>query len=728
MRMQKQLFFALTVWRLGGACVRRAAMTLTVMLMTAATAWAQEHSGTTDDGLTWELTQDGNGNYTVLTITGTGDMKNYGYMTVDNIWKTNAPWGYDITSVTIGDGVTSIGDYAFIGCVNLASVTIGSGVTSIGIGAINHCDQMTTVTLPASVTIIAYAAFENCQALQTVYIQHDGAVSLTGSYDNQFNAPYLQYIFFPSASAADANSEGNWARYADNKRVTIYSTSTSWAGDYLVTTNVTISSTISVTANTTLTIADGMTLTASNGIAINAGATLTVDGNGTLIAKGTDGSDGDSGHANGYDGVAGIDGNLIVNGGTVNATGGTGGKGGNSRDNAGLGGAGINGSLTVNGGIVTVSGGSGGAGGKGYGYEGIDPNKGGNGGNGGNGGAGISDALTVNGGTVNTYGGSGGVGGKKGSKKRSDGSVGSAGRGLGGTVTSSSATAYIQESSNNSTWSNMTSDESTKQYVRVIEPIDVTLADNASNADAITENNGQFANVTLAGRTLYKDGAWNTLCLPFNVTVGSGQMEGATAMRFDGETSGFVASTGVLTLNFTSVNEGSIIAAGTPFIVKWTGEDVSNPVFSGVTVSSTAAATTTDDSEWVDFCGTYSPEVIYESSTEKTKLYLGGGNTLYYPTTEGFKVNSCRAYFVLKNGLTVREDDDSEPGGGHTKVRAFSLTFGDEDEATGILSTTDDTDFTDSVDAWYDLSGRKLSGKPSQRGVYIHGGRKVAIQ
>ncbi|MBQ6751793.1 MAG: hypothetical protein IJR02_13655 [Bacteroidaceae bacterium] len=56
------------------------------------------------------------------------------------------------------------------------------------------------------------------------------------------------------------------------------------------------------------------------------------------------------------------------------------------------------------------------------------------------------------------------------------------------------------------------------------------------------------------------------------------------------------------------------------------------------------------------------------------------------------------------------------------------LNFGDEDEETGILSTTDDTNFTDSDDAWYTLDGRKLSGKPSQRGVYIRGGRKIAVQ
>ena len=173
-------------------------------------------SGTTEDGLTWSL---GGTNYTELTISGTGPMQAYGY-TTGNMWKTKAPWGTDITSVTIGDGVTSIGNYAFIGCENVASVTIGSGVTSIGIGAINHCDQMTSVTLPASVTTIAYAAFENCQKLETIYINHDGEVSLTGNHDNAFNAPLLQYIAFPSPVAALANTKetGNWARYKDNIR------------------------------------------------------------------------------------------------------------------------------------------------------------------------------------------------------------------------------------------------------------------------------------------------------------------------------------------------------------------------------------------------------------------------------------------------------------------------------------------------------------------------------
>ena len=160
----------------------------------------------------WDLSDDG----TVLTISGSGAMNDYSYTTVNSLWRTTAPWGWqELTTVIIGDGITSIGNYAFIGCQNVASVTIGSSVQSIGIAAINHCDQMTTITLPASVNTIAYAAFENCQALTTIYINNTGAVSLTGSNNNHFNAPNLQHIVFSTLNGALANTTGHWTHYAE---------------------------------------------------------------------------------------------------------------------------------------------------------------------------------------------------------------------------------------------------------------------------------------------------------------------------------------------------------------------------------------------------------------------------------------------------------------------------------------------------------------------------------
>ena len=51
----------------------------------------------------------------------------------------------DITSVTVPDSVTGIGDFAFSSCLNLKTVIIGSGVVSIGEGPFSNCTQLTSV-------------------------------------------------------------------------------------------------------------------------------------------------------------------------------------------------------------------------------------------------------------------------------------------------------------------------------------------------------------------------------------------------------------------------------------------------------------------------------------------------------------------------------------------------------------------------------------------------------
>ena len=149
--------------------------------------------------------------------------------------------------------------------------------------------------------------------------------------------------------------------------------------------------------------------------------------------------------------------------------------------------------------------------------------------------------------------------------------------------------------------------------------------------------------------------------------------------------------------------------------------DIVNPVFTGVTVSSTAAASETEGSEWVDFVGTYKPAAIYESGTEKHDLYLGTTNTLYWPNAT-MTIGAQRAYFQLNNDITAGEPSDPQSAG----IRAFTLNFGDEDTAIKSLSA-DAKDFSDGA-AWYTLDGRRLSGKPTKSGIYVNGGRKVVIK
>ena len=75
-----------------------------------------------------------------------------------------------LTSVTIGNSVTSIGDSAFVGCTGLTSVTIGNSVTSIGSSVFSGCTGLTSVTIGDSVTSIGDEAFNNCTGLTSVTI------------------------------------------------------------------------------------------------------------------------------------------------------------------------------------------------------------------------------------------------------------------------------------------------------------------------------------------------------------------------------------------------------------------------------------------------------------------------------------------------------------------------------------------------------------------------------
>ena len=91
-----------------------------------------------------------------------------GDFTIENgvLIKYNGPGG----AVVIPDGVTVIGESAFLSRTDITSVTIPDGVTEIGRSAFNYCRDMTNVTIPDSVTEIGWRAFYNCQNLVEVTI------------------------------------------------------------------------------------------------------------------------------------------------------------------------------------------------------------------------------------------------------------------------------------------------------------------------------------------------------------------------------------------------------------------------------------------------------------------------------------------------------------------------------------------------------------------------------
>ena len=238
----------------------------------------------------------------------------------------------------------------------------------------------------------------------------------------------------------------------------------------------------------------------------------------------------------------------------------------------------------------------------------------------------------------------------------------------------------------------------------------ITLANNADNSETLGKYAGKKARlVTLKDRTLYKDGSWNTLCLPFDLSNFTGTpLEGATvktltSAKFDD---------GTLTLNFSE--DLTAIEAGKPYIVKWASTQGSDNItiiqFPWVTINNTITNVETDV---VSFNGIFSPYTI--EGEDRTLLYLGAGNKLYYPD-DAMTIGSCRAYFQLQGGLTA--GDPATPNA----ISAFKLNFGD-DESTGITTTN----YTNSSDAWYTIDGQLLNGKPTQKGIYINNGKKVVI-
>ena len=270
------------------------------------------------------------------------------------------------------------------------------------------------------------------------------------------------------------------------------------------------------------------------------------------------------------------------------------------------------------------------------------------------------------------------------------------------------------------------------------------LDNNDDNSSVINYYNGKEATVTLTGRTLYKDGFWNTICLPFNIANINAKdandkpiwpLYGATIRQLDtesvpegGEKTGIYTYDNYSKLYLYFSDPTTSIVAGVPYIVKWgsgSGEDITNPSFSGVTIDKTIRDASFTGGK---FCGNYN--YLQFDSDDTGKLLIGintGMSTLFYPKANA-SLGACRAYFQLADDYTAGEPDT--PGSGPSEIRNFVLNFGDDDSATGIIAIGDSQLSTLNAQRseWFTLDGRRLAAKPTAKGLYIHAGRKVVIK
>mgnify|MGYP002623091287 CR=1 FL=1 len=158
--------------------------------------WENIMHGTCGENVTWRF----NPTDSVLIISGTGAMTNY---------KSNGtPWynafRSNIKSVTISEGVTSIGEYMFNACNNIETINIASSVRTIGKYAFSGCSSLQNINLPTALSSIKEYTFYGCKNLQTIVIP-DSVISI--GQQVFANCSSLQSVVLPNK----VDSIGNFA-------------------------------------------------------------------------------------------------------------------------------------------------------------------------------------------------------------------------------------------------------------------------------------------------------------------------------------------------------------------------------------------------------------------------------------------------------------------------------------------------------------------------------------
>jgi hypothetical protein len=260
---------------------------------------------------------------------------------------------------------------------------------------------------------------------------------------------------------------------------------------------------------------------------------------------------------------------------------------------------------------------------------------------------------------------------------------------------------------------------SPQKPVQIFKKVDgVTLDENADNSQTITDNNGKVANVTLT-RTFTARNGWYTLCLPFALT--RAQIESAFGSDVVVQTySSATIQDNHVNINFTDYT--SNLAAGQSCLIKIPTKTVTNPIFNGVTINSSATTTSSysygNDGEF-QVVGIYSPTAIISSTSNvmKYRFVNNQGTGLAYPSDGGAsKLKGTRVYFILPTAVQAKQ---------------AVLVTGD-DGSTGIREVSNGQKSKNQY--VYDLQGKRLGDGSAQsiqrlpKGIYVMNGKKVVIK
>lgn len=201
-------------------------------------------------------------------------------------------------------------------------------------------------------------------------------------------------------------------------------------------------------------------------------------------------------------------------------------------------------------------------------------------------------------------------------------------------------------------------------------------------------------------------GIWNTLCLPFDVSMAD--LELALGKNQDIQVRTFHSydsATKVMTFvnPFGGDNHLSAISAGTPFLIKL-NSDVENPTFHAVTISNIAAQSIGEKGS-VQFVGTYSP---VELAIDGTNIFITRDNTLALPAEGKNTMNGLRAYIVVPKNFNS----------------SGARLLMDDGETASV------SDLAPSVEtgskATYNLNGQRVENV--RRGLYVVNGKLTLVK
>ena len=163
-------------------------------------------TGSCGDNVTYTIYSDKS-----MEISGTGPMRDFfigvieegeiggeDVTEVEYNTRVNDEYWSQVKNVTIEEGVTSIGEYAFSYCTDLVTIKIPNSVTSIGAFSFINCTNLTTITIPSSVAVIGDCAFSFSGLTHfTIEDGNDGLLfgSSSGTGIEFFEESPLEYVY-----------------------------------------------------------------------------------------------------------------------------------------------------------------------------------------------------------------------------------------------------------------------------------------------------------------------------------------------------------------------------------------------------------------------------------------------------------------------------------------------------------------------------------------------------